>query len=466
MNVEGLVILRMLDPERVSKFLKLTDRHFRRYKDEYKFIVDYYARYGSVPGIDLFSAKFPNFFLEVKDADVEDEYLIDYLEEARIHEVIRSNLDGVVAYLNLAKPKKAYDKLVDIVNECRLSFVTSYVRNIREVLTDLVEDYSRTKSGELGVDFIINELNEAIGGVRRGEVFILASRPGVGKTWFLLMNAYNLWTFGHKVLFITPEMSSVGVARRFISIHTGLNATKIRKAYLNFEEEARLLNEINSFNDDRFHIMADAGSFTFSDVEAALMDVKPTVVFVDGAYLIKPSWYVSGEYWVMAKAVADWLSRVAKNYNVPVIASTQLHRISDKGVEEVGLEDLAYSDAFSQNADFVSYFYSVKFDDVFNKTRYRWVTLLKGKWEDKFHYYRFKLLKAREGRFGVDVYIGIDYSNLLFFDVGRVDGGSKNFSLIRFGDRKGESELERVLTSLAESIEFGAQSSSQSEYPF
>lgn len=465
MNVEGLVILRLLDPEKSTKFLRLTEKHFRRYKEEYKFIVDYYTKYNTVPSLDLFRAKFPSFFAEVREADVEDEYLIDYLEDARIHEVIRSNLDSVVNYLNLAKPKKAYDKLVDIVNECRLNFVSSFVRSIRDTLTDLVEDYNRTKLGDLGADFIINELNYAIGGVRRGEVFILASRPGVGKTWFLLLNAYNLWTFGHKVLFISPEMSSLGLARRFISIHTGLNPTRIRKGHLSAEEESKLYNAINDFTDDRFHIMADAGSFTFSDVESALADVKPSVVYIDGAYLIKPSWYVNGEYWVIAKTVADWLSRVAKSYDVPLIASTQLHRLTNKEMDEVGLEDLAYSDAFSQNADFVAYFYSVPFTEV-GKTKYRWIEIIRNKWEDKFKYYRFKLLKAREGRFDVDIFIGMDFNNILFFDIGRIDGTSRTFSLLRFGTRDKTSEMERILQNLMETIDFGKPIQSQDEYPF
>lgn len=438
MNVEGIAILRALDPERSHKFLRLGEAHFKVYQKEFEFIKDYVSRYGSVPPLQLFKDRFPRVFDETIDSyEISDEYVIDFLEDRRLHDIISNSINDVLFKLEIAKPRDAYTKLVDIVNRCMNNSVSGRIYYLREAIVDALNEYKDVKHGLIiGADFVLDGLNRVVGFIRPGEVYVLASRPGVGKTWFMLLNAYKVWSEGKRVLFISPEMSISAIARRFIAIHFGINHGLIRKANLDPAVEKQIFEFIDKFNDDRFVLLAEESVARFRDVESAIVDFKPDVVYVDGIYLIKPDYMRNVSNWEIMKEIADWVVNQSKIHSVPFIISTQLHRVYNS-FEDVSIDDLAYSDAFAQNCDFVSYMYSLKKEEV--KKIYG--RFLNDALLEDYYFYRFRVLKSREGIANIDLIFGISFQDLTFIEVGPYDGTAEIPVVRRFGLESFDSEI-------------------------
>ncbi len=224
-------------------------------------------------------------------------------------------------------------------------------RYVRDVLPDVIE------AMEAKATFLPSpwpSLNAAIGGFRPGAVYIVAARPGVGKTVIAGQIAVALAQHGH-VAFSSLEMTDQELVARLISERLRINVGHIKDSRMDardwdtFAKGKSKLEELNIAIDDRSGISAsDVRGFA----RAVSREGKLTGVVVDYMQLL-----VSKNQRDRHLQVAEFsrqLKLLAKDLRVPVIALSQLNRQSETSALAVPkLSDLRESGAIEQDADCV-----------------------------------------------------------------------------------------------------------------
>jgi replicative DNA helicase len=225
----------------------------------------------------------------------------------------------------------------------------------------------------------INLLDRKLGGFSRGEVSIIAGRPGHGKTSLALQFAINMLDQGYRVLIISKEMKSFRLLHKLIANKTSLTSKQLHRGELDESEQEILANastELTMKYDDKLFIYDDV--YSTHEIEMLVAKHKPDVVIDDFIQLTAADdLNMRLEILRIMKAYKS----VAKEYNCAVITLSQLNRsIENRDDPYPRLSDLAESGAIEQLAAdvwFVYYGHKVDVDSpedqvmlIASKTRY------------------------------------------------------------------------------------------------
>jgi replicative DNA helicase len=242
------------------------------------------------------------------------------------------------------------DRARQIVEEA-IGVTGSQLRFVRDVLPAVME---RPAGETVFVPSPWPSLNNAIGGFRPGAVYVVAARPGVGKTVIAAQIATRLAEEGN-VAFASLEMTAEELVARFVSERLQISVGHIKDAKLTphdlekYRTRRGVLDNLNVAIDDRSGI-APSDIRTFA---RAVSKQGPLAgIVVDYMQLM-----VSKSKQDRHLQVAEFsrqLKILAKDLQVPVIALSQLNRNSEATTLSVPkLSDLRESGAIEQDADVV-----------------------------------------------------------------------------------------------------------------
>lgn len=218
------------------------------------------------------------------------------------------------------------------------------------------------------------DLNSYLGGgLRRGELTIVAARPGVGKTAFAQTVALEIARNKHPVLFFSLEMSRTKMAYRFLSMQTGLSAQDLQAGqWLNDEQQLGQVIEGMGQLSNLAVYLDDHTEQPVSAVRARARQIQKQagqlgLVVVDYLQLLQ---YMVGKRRMDFRVnevteVAQALKAMAQQLDVPVLALAQLNRSVEGRVKRVPvLSDLRESGGIEQAADQVLFLYR---EELYNK---------------------------------------------------------------------------------------------------
>jgi len=172
-----------------------------------------------------------------------------------------------------------------------------------------------------------------------------------GKTFVLLKWALAAHAAGHTPLFMTMEMSPLQCARRALAMKSSIPATLIRLGRLSVWARNQLITNLNEFKDlnaERpFHFLQGSLKTTVDDLVLRVQELRPSALYVDGAYLLRTSSRFDGRFERVAET-AETLKTIAREFDIPVLASYQFNR---KGAGN--LANIALSDSIGQLASIV-----------------------------------------------------------------------------------------------------------------
>lgn len=211
------------------------------------------------------------------------------------------------------------------------------------------------------------DLNHYLGGgLRRGDLTVVAARPGVGKTSFAQAIALDVAKQGHPVLFFSLEMSNMDIGYRFLSMETGFSAQFLEcEDWLDNDAQLkRVLDGMGAISGLPISI-SDAIEQTVQQVRARARMVQRRagqfgLVVVDYLQLLR---YVTGKKRMDFRVqevteVAQALKAMAQELHAPVLALAQLNRAVEGRTNRVPqLSDLRESGAIEQAADQVLMLY-------------------------------------------------------------------------------------------------------------
>jgi replicative DNA helicase len=198
------------------------------------------------------------------------------------------------------------------------------------------------------------KINEVIDGFRPGAVYVVAARPGVGKT-MLGMEFAHYAAHNHGVLFFSMEMSKQELAKRIISSVSNVTATEIFKGNIEQESWKRIANSRSKIAeglmiDDRPGTSVDRIRAVF---HKAVAERPIDMIVIDYLGLMEDVQASKSRYEKVTNISND-VKRLARELNVPIIALHQLNRaVENRSEPRPTLSDLRDSGAIEQDADVV-----------------------------------------------------------------------------------------------------------------
>ncbi|MFV0531163.1 MAG: replicative DNA helicase [Flavobacteriales bacterium] len=219
------------------------------------------------------------------------------------------------------------------------------------------------QEGLSGVPSGFTKIDQLTAGWQRSDLIILAARPGMGKTAFVLSMAKNM-AIQHKkgVAVFSLEMSSVQLVTRLISGETGIDSKKLRKANLAEHEWEQLYSKVKKLEDAPIYI-DDTPALSIFDLRAKCRRLvsqhNVECIIIDYLQLMTAGSTHTGNREQEISTISRSLKSIAKELDVPVIALSQLSRAVETrgGSKRPLLSDLRESGAIEQDADIVCFIY-------------------------------------------------------------------------------------------------------------
>ena len=276
-------------------------------------------------------------------------------------EIIEESYDETTDVFDLLD--KAESKLYEVTqgnikrsSETAQSLVIQAKKRIEEIAN---------KEGLSGIATGFEKLDKVTSGWQPSDLVIIAARPGMGKTAFVLSMARNIAIdFGHPVALFSLEMSSVQLITRLISSETGLSSEKLRTGKLEKHEWEQLSVKVKDLEKAPLFI-DDSPSLSIFDLRAKARRLASQhgikLIIVDYLQLMTAggNGKGGGNREQEISTISRNLNALAKELEVPVIALSQLSRaVETRGSSKRPLlSDLRESGAIEQDADIVSFIY-------------------------------------------------------------------------------------------------------------
>ena len=258
-------------------------------------------------------------------------------------------------------------------------------QNIIHLKDILVESFERLKylhenKGELrGIPSGFKDLDNFLAGFQKSDLFILAARPGMGKTGFALNLAYNI-AYNHEperqrtALYFSLEMSQDQLVDRLLSMHTGINNWNLRTGHLKDSEFAKIAEAQQGLSRADLFI-DDTPGLNISELRTKTRRLnykqKVDIIVVDYLQLMRGLQNNAGDNRVQEiSEISRGLKLLAKELNIPVIALSQLSRQTEtREGRQPALADLRDSGSIEQDADIVAFLYRDEYYHPENETK-------------------------------------------------------------------------------------------------
>ena len=210
-----------------------------------------------------------------------------------------------------------------------------------------------------GVPSGFSKLDHITSGWQRSDLIIIAARPSMGKTAFILSMARNMAVeFKRGVAIFSLEMSSLQLVNRLICAETELSSERIRNGRLSSLEWEQLERKIKNLVDAPIYI-DDTPAITVFELRAKCRRLKQQhnvdIIIIDYLQLMTSNIDTKGSREQEVSHISRSLKAISKELNVPVIALSQLNRSVEvrSGTKRPQLSDLRESGAIEQDADIV-----------------------------------------------------------------------------------------------------------------
>jgi replicative DNA helicase len=244
---------------------------------------------------------------------------------------------------------------------------------ISEIVTGNVEQIDERyhgNNGPRGIRTGFEVLDHKLNGMRPGEVYILAGRPGMGKTALALQISYNVTQkeqAAGAALFFSQEMEAPELGERILALAGGVPYDHIMSGNMHDDDWPRLTYGIQQLNDAPL-LIDDSPALTLRDVRSKALAVKRkhglALVVIDYLQLMRGT----GENRTQeVGAISRGLKALAKELKAPFLVLSQLSRKCEERTDKrPWLADLRESGDIEQDADCVMFVYRpVEYDEEF-----------------------------------------------------------------------------------------------------
>ena len=242
------------------------------------------------------------------------------------------------------------------------------IRQIVMNALERIEQASKTKGRITGIPSGFTDLDNMTAGFQNSDFVLVAARPSMGKTAFVLNIAEYMAVKKEKAVAIfSLEMSEEQLVNRMFSLESKVKANNLRVGDLQDEEWAKLIEAAGVIGETNLHIDATPG-ISIAEMRSKCRKWKLEhgldIIIIDYLQLMSGSGRSESRQQEISE-ISRSLKALARELNVPVIALSQLSRAVEQRTDRRPmLSDLRESGAIEQDADMVMFIYR---DDYYNK---------------------------------------------------------------------------------------------------
>ena len=241
---------------------------------------------------------------------------------------------------------------------------------INKIVIDVIgeiEEAARNKGKVTGLSTGFVDLDNMLTGLHGGELILVAARPAMGKTAFVLNIAHDLAVM-HNVpcALFSLEMSKEQLVSRMIAIDAMVDSKNMKLGNLSDDDWDKVIESTEAIARSPLYI-DDNSAITISDLRSKCRKLKQNhnigIIILDYLQLMSSSRQVESRQQFIAE-VSRALKNIARELNVPIIALSQLSRAVDSRPDHKPvLSDLRESGSIEQDADVVMFIYR---DEYYN----------------------------------------------------------------------------------------------------
>lgn len=373
----------------------------------YTFIKDHLSEYGVFPAPSTITEELGDVLV---DAPEPPQYYLNELENRYLQSQLKKLQIEVNEFLIDQKPNEALNHLITLGLPLEHFKQRHSLYSMTDASKVILKEMAATKLAQVGVGGIqtgYETLDNMSNGIRGGDFCAIVGRPGSGKTWKALAIARNVWRKGGVPLFLSMEMPGIDIIQRIVSMDAHIQYTNLVKAEITTFGMPKFLSKLSEVDkvENKLWILDGKLATTVDQLITFCRVLKPTAVFVDGAYLLRhPDRRASRHDRITENA--EWLKqRIAGDLDLPTVATYQINREgapkkANKKLknaqtdDQATLENIYGTDAIGQLSSLVL---GLLGDPTIENEKKREVTILKGR-------------KGEMGRYSMDW----DFTNMEF----------------------------------------------------
>ena len=243
---------------------------------------------------------------------------------------------------------------------------------IRQVVMnamDKIEKASKNTGNVTGLATGFIDLDYKTAGLQPSDLILVAARPSMGKTAFVLNIAqYMAFKSNQTVAIFSLEMSKEQLVNRLFSLESRVDSQHLRTGNLSDAEWEKLIESAGVIGKSNL-IIDDTPGISISELRSKCRKYKLEhnlqIIIIDYLQLMSGSGRGSDSRQQEISDISRSLKALARELNVPVVALSQLRRaVEQRPDHRPMLSDLRESGAIEQDADVVMFIYR---DDYYNK---------------------------------------------------------------------------------------------------
>lgn len=246
------------------------------------------------------------------------------------------------------------------ISQTHLKREVTQIDPVLNLAYEQIQAAANAKSGLSGLQTGYTGLDKMTSGWQNSDLIIIAARPAMGKTAFVLSMAKNMAVdYNIPVAIFTLEMANVQLVKRLISNVADLEGEKIKSGQLSPEESDRLNERLRTIYGAPLYLDETAGlSITELRTKARRLVREHGVklIMIDYLQLMNATGMKLGSREQEVSTISRSLKALAKELNIPIIALSQLNRSTETREDKRPiLSDLRESGAIEQDADMVCF---------------------------------------------------------------------------------------------------------------
>ena len=262
------------------------------------------------------------------------------------------------------------EKNIFAISEKKSAKTYSTIGQVLGPTFDEIEERSKSDSPLVGISTGFHDLDNKTLGLCPGQLIIVAARPGMGKSAFMLNIATNVALKSNKaVAYFSLEMSKSELTSRILAAESMVNSQSIRSGKIEPDDWNKLTNASGLLGPSNI-ILDDSVGYTPSELRARCRKLKMEfdigLVVIDYLQLMNAGNKNSSSRQQDISEISRSLKMLAKELEIPIIAASQLSRAPEQRSEDHRpvLSDLRESGSIEQDADIVMFIYR---EDMYNK---------------------------------------------------------------------------------------------------
>ena len=266
----------------------------------------------------------------------------------KLHKFI-SRLDKESSYKHITSDINLLTKIAEHFSQMTM-ITNGPLENITDEMIEAI--FARKNLIQTG----IRKIDRAIVGMTKGEISIIAGRPGNGKSTLALNITKNMVLDGKKAMFVSREMPKVELLKKFLAMHTKVKNKDMRGNAEEYREEIEKGLDFIRKHYTSLHLFDNLRSLDESINEAK--KIRPDIIIDDHIGLINFPHYDSRDLRHRIAEITRRYKWLAKEIDCAVILVSQLNRNIEHRVDKIPrLSDLAESGNLEQDAEIVIFNY-------------------------------------------------------------------------------------------------------------